>query len=63
MAAMHGAILADELTPALHGDIDLLDALARYRTRRDEHGLEAWRETVTKAEDLAQLTAQDEPDE
>ena len=63
MAAMHGAMLADELTPALHGDVDLLDALARYRTRRDEHGLEAWRETVTKADDLAQLTAQDEPDE
>ena len=63
MAAMHGAMLADELTLALHGDVDLLDALARYRTRRDEHGLEAWRETVTKADDLAQLTAQDEPDE
>ena len=63
MAAVHGAMLADELTPALHGDVDLLDALARYRTRRDEHGLEAWRETVTKADDLAQLTAHDEPDD
>ena len=63
MAAVHGAILADELTPALHGEADLLEALARYRARRDAHGLDAWRETVAKADDLTQLTAQDDRDE
>jgi hypothetical protein len=42
-------MLADELTPALHGQVDPLEALARYRTRRDEHGLDAWRETVANA--------------
>jgi menaquinone-9 beta-reductase len=63
MAAVHGAMLADELTPALHGDADMLDALARYRTRRDQHGLDKWRETVVQADDLTQLTAQDEPSE
>ncbi len=63
MAAVHGAMLADELTPVLHGDADLPDALARYHARRDEHGLDPWRETVTQADDLTQLTAPDEPDE
>ena len=63
MAAVHASILADELTPALQGDADLLDALARYRTRRDEHGLDKWRETVAHADDLTQLTAHDEPGE
>ena len=62
MAAVHGAMLADELTPAIHGDADLLDALGHYRARRDEHGLDPWRETVAQADDLTQLTARDEPD-
>jgi flavin-dependent dehydrogenase len=57
MAAVHGAMLADELLPALRGDANLLDALARYRARRDEHGLDPWRETVALADDLTQLTA------
>jgi menaquinone-9 beta-reductase len=56
MAAVHGAVLADELMPALRGDADLLDALARYRARRDEHGLDPWRETVALADDLTRLT-------
>jgi hypothetical protein len=55
-------MLADELTPAIHGDADLLDALGHYRARRDEHGLDPWRETVAQADDLTQLTARDEPD-
>ena len=57
MAAVHGAILADELTPALGGDVPLSDALARYHARRDEHGLELWRQTVTLADDLSVLTS------
>ena len=60
MAAAHASILADELMPTLHGHADLLDALARYRRRRDEHGLDKWCETVAKADDLTQLTGQDE---
>ncbi len=57
MAAVHAAILADELAPALAGDASVADALLRYHERRDEHGLELWRQTVALADDLSQLTA------
>ncbi len=61
MAAVQAATLADELTPALQGGGDLTDALARYRARRDEHGLDSWRNAVTLADDLTQLTVRDTP--
>jgi flavin-dependent dehydrogenase len=63
MAAVHAATLADELTPALHGGGDLVDALARYHARRNEHGLDSWRSTVTLADDLTQLAAREPPSE
>ncbi len=62
MAAVHAALLADELAPALAGDASMEDALTRYHDRRDEHGLALWRETVTAAEDLSRLVSGGDPD-
>ena len=62
MAAVHAALLADELSPALAGDISMADALTRYHDARDEHGLDLWRKTVTAAEDLSRLVAGGDPD-
>ena len=55
MAGVHATFLADAIVGALDGSADERTAFATYHDRRNEHGLEAYRETVRYAADLRQF--------
>jgi menaquinone-9 beta-reductase len=55
MASVHATFLAEAIVDTLQGDADEEVALERYHERRNEHGLEPFRETVRYAADLRQF--------
>lgn len=57
MAAVHATFLAEALGLWLGGALPEEEALAAYHRRRDAHGLDTYRRTVTLARDLSPLSA------
>ena len=55
MASTHATFLADSVVEWLSGRIAEADAFDRYHRARDDHGLEAFGETVGLAPDLSAL--------
>src|SRR5262249_20725215 len=57
MAGTHAVFLADALLQWLGQALPESEALKTYHQRRNEHGLEIYRQTVALGQDLRQLTA------
>lgn len=55
MASMHATFLGEAIREWFDGGMGETEALALYHQRRNEHGLGAYRQTVTLARDLSQL--------
>jgi flavin-dependent dehydrogenase len=56
MASVHATFLAQELIRFFAGEVSEHEALSRYHRRRDEHGIEVYRNTVRIGKDLSQET-------
>jgi flavin-dependent dehydrogenase len=56
-AGRHAVMAAEAIADWLSGRASEGEALARYRTERDEHVLADWAECTSLARDLSQLAA------
>lgn len=57
MASVHASFLAESIDTWLKGTTPELGAMAAYHRRRNEHAIEAFRETVTFGRDLRAMVA------